>query len=276
MIGRVREEDAGAIAVYRDGAQSRGEVALRSRAAIGNTDDLEPVDVDAFIVQDTNSRGRDRIEILRVVTELFVISGHEVDSMRSGELAEGLGGLGCVDRGAVEKISGDEDEVGFLTQNFRDQAAEETAIAHVTEVNVCEECSFASAPDVRHVFEADPDAGDPGQAGIEESEKPDDDGGTKQCLDESMKVERGACDSGDRQGYPGENRGEEQETEEAHPDGGSFVEGADRSVRVGKRQQRCGDETDGENTENCPEPKALRGVGDVRVEPGLIEKKMRE
>lgn len=102
MIGGVGQKDAGTIAVERNGAQRGREISARSCVAVRNADDLESIDVDAFILENTDARCGDSVEIFAVVPELLVIARDEINSMRRGELAERRGGAGGINSGAVE------------------------------------------------------------------------------------------------------------------------------------------------------------------------------
>ncbi len=63
-----------------------------------------------------------------------MISCDEVNAVGRSQFLEGLRGPACVDESAVVKISGDKDGIGLLVENLRHHAAEEVAVADVSEV----------------------------------------------------------------------------------------------------------------------------------------------
>lgn len=88
MVGRVGEQDAGAIAVHAERVQGGGEVSGAGGAAVGDAENLEAVGVNLFVVEDADSGVSDGVKILAVVAELLVVSGDEVNAVGSGEIAE--------------------------------------------------------------------------------------------------------------------------------------------------------------------------------------------
>src|ERR1700748_3350235 len=81
MVGCMGQQNAGSVAVERQGAKNRREVTIRSCITVGDAHDLQAVNVHLFIFQDSHSRGGDRVQILAVIPELLVISGDEIHAV---------------------------------------------------------------------------------------------------------------------------------------------------------------------------------------------------
>ncbi len=80
MIGRVSQEDAGAVRVEVRLAQNRAEALGLDGIAVVHADELETVHDDLFIIEHANAGIAHCVEIFRAVAKLFMISGDEVGS----------------------------------------------------------------------------------------------------------------------------------------------------------------------------------------------------
>src|SRR6516225_6594439 len=82
--------------------------------SVRHANDLQPGSFYFFVLQDAHTRGLHRVQILVMVTELFVVSRHEIDSVRRRQLAKRLPCALRIDRRAVVQIARDKNCVWLL------------------------------------------------------------------------------------------------------------------------------------------------------------------
>src|ERR1700759_1854027 len=91
---------------------------------IGNPDDLQSIDVNFLVAKDSDTRRGNRLQILAVIAELFVISSDEKCALRRRrELLQGLRRLASINGRTVKQIAGYEDGSRFFFQNSSDDPA---------------------------------------------------------------------------------------------------------------------------------------------------------
>ena len=113
---------------------------------IGHTNNLKTVHFHFLVGQYAHARRGDSMQIFAVVAELFVIARNEIDTMGSLQSAQRRCGALGVDGGAVIQVSGNEDCIRLLAKNLGHQAAQKTAIAYVSKMNVADQRSGSPAP----------------------------------------------------------------------------------------------------------------------------------
>ena len=129
-----------------------------------------------------------------------------------------------VNGGPVVQVAGDEDGVGFLFENLTNHPSQKAAVAHMTKVDVADQRRFASAPDVRQIFQVDPRMRDARPTRVENSQQAQ---RRTQCETRhrnAMELELRAGDSGYPENDPKQHRRQKKETQKAHPDGGGTIE----------------------------------------------------
>src|SRR3954462_9940621 len=122
--------------------QNRRERTVVGSVIIRNSDDLQSVNFYFFVAKHADASGSYSIQEPGIIAKLFVISCDEVHAVGGLQLREGRSGAAPVNGGAIVQISGDEDRVGLLFENLRNHAAQEAAIAHVTEMYVADQSCF--------------------------------------------------------------------------------------------------------------------------------------
>src|SRR5579862_847409 len=260
LIGRVSEQDAGGVAidlgVLQDAAQALGAV----RVAKMDADELQAVEDDFFVVEHADAGGGDGVEILGVVGELFVITGNIESAMRCAKTAQGRGELADVGVRAVIEIAGDEDKVGLQACYAVNDAPRKTGSAHVAEVSVRYQCRYTAAPAGRQIRKFYRHAPHANPHGVDEADE----------AGEQSDAERDRSDERLRRGKvgqacgavsdPGGDGGQEEKVKEAEPSGSRCVIETHRQRVRAPGEQRSGDESDGEKSDNQSETGNARSM----------------
>ena len=89
-VWRVRQQNA---ARFRSTSARRRIYAklIIGRIAKMHAQQLQPIHIDLFVIQDADSSTLHRIHVLGVIGKLFMISGHKIGPQRRRELAPGCG-----------------------------------------------------------------------------------------------------------------------------------------------------------------------------------------
>src|SRR5216110_225033 len=101
-----------------------------------------------------------------------MVSCDEINATGRGQLVEWLGRPACVDSCPVIQIPGDENYIRLLSKNLRNHAPQETAVAHVSQMDVTDERGPAPAPLCRQIGEAHCCPRNPSPACVENAGKP--------------------------------------------------------------------------------------------------------
>src|SRR2546428_2388703 len=75
-MGRMHEQNTGPLGCDGGALQNRPKVPGIDGFAVVHSDDLQPLELDFFVVQDANSGFRDGFQILCAADEFFVIAGY--------------------------------------------------------------------------------------------------------------------------------------------------------------------------------------------------------
>src|SRR4029077_17635784 len=131
-----------------------------------------------------------------------------------------------------------------LPQDLADQALQESAIAYVAQVHVADQRCLAPTPGIGQILQPYSGASDAGPASVPDSIQSERHGEREQNFYHPMKIDSntGQCCNSEQQ--PGEECGQKQETQKAHPRGCALVEHAHWSAGVGEGQHRSSHKAD--------------------------------
>ena len=179
--------------------------------------------------------------------------------------------------GAVEEVTADEDDVCAELAERGDDAGKKTAALDVAEMRVGDEGGDASAPGGGEAGEFHGDAVDADGGGVDEAVERGGESENKEKDGDARLPEGEIQRDGEAHDNPGEERRGDGEIHEAEPDAGDAIENADGSVEVAMREERGGDETDGEERERDLED-GEPGLTEraEESEPGFVEEEMGE
>ena len=240
----VGKEDTGArgiqLRVFENGLEAAG---------IGgfvkwNTENLEAVEIDGFVVENVNAGTTDGVKIVRRIAEFLVIAGDEVRAEARSERLPRSREAVVVDVRAVEHVTGDEDDVGPELAEGGDQAPKETAALDVAEVGVGDEGGDASTPGSGEAGEFDGDAINADLRGVEDAVEAGEKAQGEEEGGDARGGKRELEELSDGKQNPGRYRGQECEVENTQPDRGEAVEDADRPVEVPVREKSSWHEGD--------------------------------
>ncbi len=167
MVGRMGQQNTGAIAIQPNTPEHRSKVAIMRRVAVRNTNNLQTVHFDLFIAEHPDSGSRDGMQIFTVIPKLLMISGNEIHPLWRDEFAQWLRCSLRIDSRPVVQITSNKNRVRLFLQNLRNHASQETAVSHMAQVQVADQSSSSAAPRMGQVRELHRRPGDPGPACVE-------------------------------------------------------------------------------------------------------------
>ncbi len=133
-VGRVGDEDAGAISVDLHAGKDGAHVFGVRGVAIRHAEKLQAVEIDILFIENADASCGDGGEKWAGIAEFFVVAFTKKCAEGRMEISERLCGAFCVGGRAVEEITGDDDEVRIFTIDGADDARGEATIADVAEM----------------------------------------------------------------------------------------------------------------------------------------------
>ena len=83
----MRQQDAGAIPVYSDLSQHFLKMLVRRGVIVRYANDLQLIRVHFLVVQHAHSRIANRLQVSRIVAELFMVASNEIRAVRRAQIA---------------------------------------------------------------------------------------------------------------------------------------------------------------------------------------------
>ncbi len=153
-VRRVGDQHAGAGSIDIHASKDRTHVLGVRGVAVGYAEELQTVEINRLLVENVHARIADGREQRARIAKLFVIAFGEKSTERQAKITERRGGTGSVDGGAVEKVSGNDCEFGFLLIDYTNNTRGKTTVADMAKMKIADQSKSAVVPVLGKIVQA--------------------------------------------------------------------------------------------------------------------------